>query len=143
MRHKKKGRTLGRKTQHRNAMYRNMVASLLQYGYIKTTLPKAKELRKIIEPMITRAGKDNLANRSVIFSRIRNKQAVACLFEIVGPMYLKRPGGYTRILKSGYRAGDKALMAVIQLIDYEPWEISKKKKQTSSSMQPCALRCFR
>ncbi len=117
MRHRKSGRHLNRTSSHRQAMFRNMAASLIEHEMIKTTLPKAKELRRIAEPLITLAKEDSVANRRLAFSRTRNKAAVGKLFSELGPRYESRPGGYTRILKCGYRAGDAAPMAYIELVD--------------------------
>ncbi|MBI79251.1 MAG: 50S ribosomal protein L17 [Pseudomonadota bacterium] len=117
MRHRKSGRRLGRDSSHRKAMYRNMVSSLIEYETIKTTLPKAKELRKVIEPLITLAKQDGAARRKLVFSRVRDKKAVGKLFEELGPRYKDRPGGYLRILKTGFRSGDSAPMALVQLLD--------------------------
>jgi len=116
MRHRKSGRQLNRNSSHRNAMFRNMVASLVEHEIIKTTLPKAKELRRVAEPLITMAKQDSVANRRLAFSRLRNKATVGKLFAELGPRFEGRPGGYTRILKCGFRAGDKAPMAYIELI---------------------------
>lgn len=117
MRHRKSGRQLNRNSSHRNAMFRNMAASLVEHEVIKTTLPKAKELRRVAEPLITLAKSDTVANRRLAFSRLRNKDIVGKLFAEIGPRYEGRPGGYTRILKCGFRAGDKAPMAYIELVD--------------------------
>ena len=117
MRHQKSGRILNRKSAHRKALMRNMSAALLEHELIRTTLPKAKELRRFIEPLITRAKQDNMNNRRIIFSRLRNKQVINKLFDTIGPRYQERPGGYLRILKNGYRAGDAAPMAVVELVD--------------------------
>ncbi len=117
MRHRKSGRSLGRKTAHRRAMYRNMAASLVQHETIKTTLPKAKELRRVIEPLITLAKQDGVSRRRLAFARLRDDAAVGKLFNELGPRFKDRPGGYLRILKMGYRAGDAAPMAVVQLLD--------------------------
>ncbi|MFA5632810.1 MAG: 50S ribosomal protein L17 [Porticoccaceae bacterium] len=117
MRHRYSGRKLNRTSSHRRAMFRNMVASLVEHEVIKTTLPKAKELRSFAEPMITLAKTDSVANRRLAFDRLRNKQAVGKLFTDLGPRYEARPGGYIRILKCGYRAGDKAPMAYVELVD--------------------------
>ncbi|TDJ34341.1 MAG: 50S ribosomal protein L17 [Gammaproteobacteria bacterium] len=117
MRHRKSGRHFNRTSSHRQAMFRNMAVSLIEHEVIKTTLPKAKELRRIAEPLITLAKKDSVANRRLAFSRTRDKAAVGKLFVELGPRYLDRPGGYTRILKCGYRAGDSAPMAYIELVD--------------------------
>lgn len=117
MRHRNSGRQLGRNSSHRKAMYRNMSASLVEHEAIKTTVPKAKELRRVIEPLITLAKEDSVANRRLAFSRLRNKEAVRKLFEELGPRYNARPGGYMRILKYGPRTGDNAPMAFVELVD--------------------------
>jgi large subunit ribosomal protein L17 len=116
MRHRKSGRQLNRNSAHRQAMFRNMAVSLIEHEVIKTTLPKAKELRRVAEPLITLAKEDSVANRRLAFSRTGNKSAVGKLFSELGPRYQERPGGYTRILKCGYRAGDSAPMAYIELV---------------------------
>lgn len=117
MRHLNSGRRLGRTSSHRTAMFRNMVSSLLTKEIICTTLSKAKELRRVAEPLITLAKSDGVAQRRLAFDRLRNKEAVAILFNIVGPRFKKRPGGYLRILKCGYRAGDCAPMAMVELVE--------------------------
>ena len=117
MRHRKSGRKLNRNSSHRKAMFRNMAASLVEHEAIKTTLPKAKELRRVIEPMITSAKQDNVAKRRQAFDRIRDKAAVGKLFTVLGPRYTERPGGYTRIMKCGMRPGDNAPMAIIEFVD--------------------------
>ena len=117
MRHRKSGRQLNRNSSHRQAMFRNMAASLIESEVIKTTLPKAKELRRVAEPLITLAKEDSVANRRLAFSRTRSKVAVGKLFAELGPRYHGRPGGYTRILKCGHRAGDAAPMAFVELVD--------------------------
>lgn len=117
MRHRKSGRHLNRTSSHRQAMFRNMAASLIEHEVIKTTLPKAKELRRVAEPLITLAKEDSVANRRLAFARTRSDAAVGKLFAELGPRYKDRPGGYTRILKCGYRAGDAAPMAFIELVD--------------------------
>ena len=117
MRHRYSGRKLNKTGTHRRAMFRNMVASLVEHEVIKTTLPKAKELRTFAEPMITLAKKDSVANRRLAFDRLRSKEAVGKLFGELGPRYQDRPGGYLRILKCGYRTGDKAPMAYVELVD--------------------------
>ena len=117
MRHRKSGRQLNRNSSHRQAMYRNMASSLIEHEVIKTTLPKAKELRRVAEPLITLAKEDSVANRRLAFSRTRSKAAVGKLFAELGPRYQERAGGYTRILKCGFRAGDAAPMAYIELVD--------------------------
>ncbi len=117
MRHRKSGKQLARNSSHRQAMFRNMSASLFQHELIKTTLPKAKELRRHAEPLITLAKEDSVANRRVAFNRLRSKDGVRKLFEELGPRYSERPGGYLRILKCGYREGDSAPMAYVELVD--------------------------
>ena len=117
MRHRKIGRKLGRTSSHRKAMYRNMSVSLLMNETIKTTVPKAKELRRVVEPIITRSKKDSVANRRIIFNQLRDKVVIGKLFNEIGPRFEKRPGGYLRILKLGPRAGDAAPMALVQLLD--------------------------
>ena len=127
MRHKYSGRKLNRTSSHRTAMFKNMMASLIEYEEIKTTLPKAKELRKFLERLITISKVDTVAKRRVVFSRIRSKDAVTKLFSELGPRFKNRPGGYLRILKCGFRPGDKAPMAIIQLVD--------KKEQVTEESQ--------
>ena len=117
MRHRHSGRQLNRNSSHRKAMFRNMAASLVEHEVIKTTLPKAKELRRVAEPLITLSKTDSVANRRLAFDRLRSKAAVGKLFSEIGPRYESRPGGYTRILKCGYRTGDKAPMAYVELVD--------------------------
>ena len=117
MRHRQSGRQLNRNSPHRTAMFRNMASSLFEHEIIKTTLVKAKELRTVAEPLITLAKKDSLANRRLAFDRTRNKEMVGKLFSELGPRYAERPGGYIRILKCGERAGDKAPMAYVELVD--------------------------
>ena len=117
MRHQKSGRKFSRTSSHREAMFRNMTASLLKHEVIKTTLPKAKELRRVAEPLITMGKEDGVANRRLAFSRLRDKEAVGTLFTVLGPRYANRPGGYLRILKCGFRAGDNAPMAYVELVD--------------------------
>lgn len=117
MRHRKSGRRLGRNSAHRTAMYRNMAASLVQHETLKTTLPKAKELRRVLEPLITLAKQDGVSRRRLAFARLRDDAAVGKLFDELGPRFKDRPGGYLRILKVGYRAGDAAPMALVQLLD--------------------------
>ncbi len=117
MRHRKSGRQLNRNSSHRQAMFRNMASSLVKHEIIKTTLPKAKELRRVIEPLITLAKNDSVANRRLAFARTRDKEVVGLLFNVLGPRYNARPGGYTRILKCGFRTGDNAPMAYIELVD--------------------------
>lgn len=117
MRHRLSGRQLNRTSSHRSAMFRNMAASLLEHEIIKTTLPKAKELRRVAEPLITLAKKDSVANRRLAFNRLRSKAVVGKLFTEIGPRYEARPGGYLRIVKCGFRAGDKAPMAYVELVN--------------------------
>jgi len=117
MRHRKSGRKLNRTSSHREAMFRNMAASLIKHELIRTTLPKAKELRRIAEPLITLAKTDGVANRRLAFARLRDKQAVGKLFVELGPRFRSRPGGYLRILKCGFRDGDNAPMAYVELMD--------------------------
>ena len=119
MRHRKSGRQLNRNSSHRKAMFQNMANSLFLHEAIKTTLPKAKELRRVVEPLITKAKSDSVANRRHVFSKLRDDAMVAKLFIELGPFYKDRPGGYVRILKAGFRTGDKAPMAVVQLVDFE------------------------
>ncbi|MDX1252947.1 MAG: 50S ribosomal protein L17 [Gammaproteobacteria bacterium] len=117
MRHRNIGRQLSRNSSHRKAMLRNMTASLIQHEIIKTTLPKAKELRRVAEPLITLAKDDSVAKRRLAFSRLRDRDAVTKLFSEVGPRFKARPGGYLRILKCGFRAGDRAPMAIVELVE--------------------------
>ena len=117
MRHRKSGRRLGRNSSHRKAMFRNMAASMLKHETIKTTLPKAKELRRVVEPLITLAKEDSVANRRLAFDRLRDKEAVGKLFADLGPRFKERPGGYLRILKTGPRSGDAAPMAIVMLTE--------------------------
>lgn len=117
MRHRKSGTNLGRESSHRAAMMKNMSASLFKHELIRTTLPKAKELRRVAEPLITLAKIDNVANRRLAFARLRDKEAVGKLFGELGERYAQRPGGYLRILKCGYRPGDNAPMAFVELVD--------------------------
>lgn len=117
MRHRKAGKRIGRNSSHRKAMYRNMTASLIEHELIRTTLTKAKELRRFAEPLITLAKQDSLANQRLAFSRVRSKAAVKKLFADIGPRFKERPGGYLRVLKCGYRLGDSAPMAYVELVD--------------------------
>ena len=117
MRHQKSGRKFSRTSAHREAMFKNMAASLFKHELIKTTLPKAKELRRVAEPLITLAKVDSVANRRLAFARLRDKEAVGNLFTVFGPRYQARPGGYLLILKCGFRAGDNAPMAYVELVD--------------------------
>lgn len=117
MRHRESGRKLNRNSSHRKAMFRNMAVSLMEHEVIKTTLPKAKELRRVAEPLITMAKSDSVANRRLAFSRLRDRGIVTKLFNELAPRYKERPGGYLRILKCGVRTGDKAPMAIVELVD--------------------------
>ncbi len=117
MRHRKSGRQLNRNSSHRKAMFRNMAVSLMQHEIIRTTLPKAKELRRVAEPLITMAKTDSVAKRRLAFARLRDRGVVSKLFNELGPRYKERPGGYLRILKCGFRPGDKAPMAIVELMD--------------------------
>jgi large subunit ribosomal protein L17 len=117
MRHLKSGRKFNRTSSHRQAMFRNMSASLIKHELIRTTLPKAKELRRVAEPLITLGKIDGVANRRLAFSRLRDKEAVGKLFSEIGPRYSTRPGGYLRIIKCGFRDGDNAPMAYVELVD--------------------------
>ena len=116
MRHQKSGRKLNRNSSHRKAMFRNMANSLFEHEIIKTTVPKAKELRRVAEPLITLAKSDSVAHRRLAFDRLRSKGSVGKLFDELGPRYVERPGGYLRILKCGNRTGDKAPMAYVELV---------------------------
>ena len=134
MRHRKSGRQLNRNSSHRKAMFQNMANSLFLHDVIKTTLPKAKELRRVVEPLITKAKSDSVANRRYVFSKLCDDAIVAKLFTELGPFYKDRPGGYIRILKAGFRTGDKAPMAVVQLVDFESGEkiiIEAPQQETS------------
>lgn len=117
MRHRKSGRQLNRNSSHRKAMFSNMAASLLTHEVIKTTLPKAKELRRVAEPLITLSKEDSVARRRLAFARLRDRAVVTKLFNELGPRYQSRPGGYLRILKCGFRPGDNAPMAYVELVD--------------------------
>ena len=117
MRHRKSGRHLNRTSSHRQAMFKNMSSSLVRHELIRTTLPKAKELRRVVEPLITLAKTDSVANRRLAFSRLRDRDSVTKLFNVLGPRYQQRPGGYLRILKCGVRTGDRAPMAYVELVD--------------------------
>ena len=132
MRHKNSGRRLGRNSPHRRAMYRNMAASLFMHETVRTTLPKAKELRRVVEPLITLSKEDGVANRRLAFNRLRDDAAVGRLFKELGPRFKKRPGGYLRILKTGFRAGDSAPMAIVQLLDQPEKVVEKKAPRTTA-----------
>ena len=124
MRHQKSGRKLGRTSSHRQAMFRNMAVSLFRHEQIRTTLPKAKELRRVAEPLITMAKNPTMARRRLAFARLRDKDIVGKLFDELAPRYKARPGGYTRILKCGFRRGDNAPMAYVQMVD-QPTETAE------------------
>ncbi len=117
MRHRQSGRQLNRNSSHRKAMFRNMAVSLMRHETIKTTVPKAKELRRVAEPLITMAKNDSVAKRRTAFNRLRDRDVVTKLFTELGPRYKARPGGYLRILKCGFRSGDNAPMAIVELVD--------------------------
>ena len=129
MRHAKSGTGLGRYSAHRKVMLRNMSASLIKHELIRTTLPKAKELRRVAEPLITLAKRDSVANRRLAFDRLRDREAVGKLFAEVGPRYQKRNGGYLRILKAGWRPGDRAPMALVELLD-RPQPVAEEGAKT-------------
>lgn len=134
MRHRKSGRQLNRNSSHRQAMFKNMAGSLVKHEIIKTTLPKAKELRRVIEPLITLAKQDSVANRRLAFARTRDKEVVGKLFSEIGPRYEGRPGGYSRILKCGFRAGDNAPMAYIELVDRPiPEDATEEVEETAEA----------
>lgn len=116
MRHRESGRKLNRNSSHRRALFRNMSVSLVRHETIKTTVPKAKELRRVAEPLVTLAKTDSVARRRLAYARLRDRDAVTKLFNELGPRYRDRPGGYLRILKCGYRVGDKAPMAIVELV---------------------------
>ena len=131
MRHRYSGRKLNKTGTHKRAMVRNMTASLVEHELIKTTLPKAKELRSFAEPLITLAKEDSVANRRLAFDRLRNKATVGKLFTDLGPRYQERPGGYLRILKCGYRTGDKAPMAYVELVGREMTDVEEGVLETA------------
>jgi len=132
MRHRKSGRQLNRNSSHRKAMFKNMANSLFLHETIRTTLPKAKELRRVVEPLITKAKTDSVANRRNAFAKLRDAAMVAKLFTQLGPFYKDRPGGYIRILKAGFRTGDKAPMAIVQLVDFDSGEEASVEATTES-----------
>jgi large subunit ribosomal protein L17 len=132
MRHKNSGRRLGRKSPHRRAMYRNLAASLLVHETVRTTLPKAKELRRVVEPLITLAKEDGVSRRRLAFDRLRDDAAVGRLFTELGPRFKSRPGGYLRILKIGFRVGDSAPMAIVQLLD-RPEKVAEAKEPRTTA----------
>jgi len=132
MRHKNSGRRLGRKSPHRRAMYRNLAASLLVHETVRTTVPKAKELRRVVEPLITLAKEDSVSHRRLAFDRLRDDAAVGRLFKDLGPRFKSRPGGYLRILKIGFRVGDSAPMAIVQLLD-QPEKVAEPKEPRTTA----------
>ncbi|WP_110018533.1 50S ribosomal protein L17 [Plasticicumulans acidivorans] len=131
MRHRKSGRKLNRTSSHRQSMFRNMTASLISHELIKTTLPKAKELRRVAEPLITLSKVDSVAGRRLAFARLRDRDAVTKLFAELGPRYSSRAGGYLRIMKCGFRAGDNAPMAYVELVD-RPQAVSENMDSVST-----------
>lgn len=133
MRHRNTGRQLSRNSSHRSAMLRNLAASILRHEAVKTTLPKAKEVRRVVEPLITLAKDDSVAKRRLAFDRIRDREMVTKLFNELGPHYKERQGGYLRILKAGFRAGDNAPMAYIQLVDRAPVEMEDTEESSDSA----------
>ena len=132
MRHKNSGRRLGRNSPHRRAMYRNLAASLLVHETVRTTVPKAKELRRVVEPLITLAKEDGVSRRRLAFDRLRDDAAVGRLFTELGPRFKNRPGGYLRILKIGFRVGDSAPMAIVQLLD-QPAKVAQPKEPRTTA----------
>jgi large subunit ribosomal protein L17 len=132
MRHRNSGRRLGRKSPHRRAMYRNLAASLLVHETVRTTVPKAKELRRVVEPLITLAKEDSVSHRRLAFDRLRDDAAVGRLFKELGPRFKSRPGGYLRILKMGFRVGDSAPMAIVQLLDQPEKVVEPKEPRTTA-----------
>ena len=145
MRHRHAGRQLNRNSSHRKAMFRNMSNSLVEHEIIRTTVPKAKELRRVIEPLITLAKEDTVANRRLAFNRLRDSAAVAKLFNEIGPRYKERPGGYTRVLKAGFRPGDNAPIGIIEFVDRpipevadEPEEVVAEEATTEAESKEAA-----
>ncbi len=134
MRHQKSGRRLGRNSPHRRAMYRKLAASLLRHETVKTTLPKAKELRRVVEPLITLAKQDGVARRRLAFNRLRDDVAVGRLFTELGPRFKSRPGGYLRILKMGFRRGDSAPMALVQLVELAGAPVAQAEADKAADM---------
>jgi large subunit ribosomal protein L17 len=132
MRHRQSGRQLNRNSSHRQAMFRNMASSLVKHGVIKTTVAKAKELRRVVEPLITLAKTDSVANRRLAFARTQDKEVVGILFNELGARYQERPGGYTRILKCGFRTGDKAPMAYVELVDRPAADVVAEEVEESA-----------
>lgn len=134
MRHQKSGRRLGRNSPHRRAMFRNLAASLLRHETVQTTLPKAKELRRVVEPLITLAKQDGVARRRLAFNRLRDDVAVGRLFTELGPRFKSRPGGYLRILKMGFRRGDSAPMALVQLVELAGAPVAQAEADKAADM---------
>ena len=134
MRHRQSGRQLNRNSSHRKAMFRNMAASMLEHEMIRTTLPKAKELRRVVEPLITLAKQDSVANRRLAFARLRDREVVTKLFNELGPRYQSRPGGYLRILKCGFRTGDNAPMAIVELVD-RPVDVAQAGEKATETAE--------
>ncbi len=134
MRHNKSGRRLGRNSPHRRAMYRNLAASLLVHETVRTTLPKAKELRRVVEPLITLAKEDGVSRRRLAFDRLRDDVAVGRLFTELGPRFKSRPGGYLRILKMGFRRGDSAPMALVQLVELAGAPVAQAEADKAADM---------
>lgn len=132
MRHRYAGKHLNRTTSHRKAMFKNMAVSLMRHELIKTTVPKAKELRRVVEPLITLAKEDSVAKRRLAFARLRDRAIVTKLFNELGPRYKTRPGGYLRILKYGFRTGDNAPMAIVELVD-RPMDFDEEEAEISSN----------
>ena len=132
MRHRQSGRQLNRNSSHRKAMFRNMASSLVKHGLIRTTVAKAKELRMVVEPLITLAKTDSVANRRLAFARTQDKEVVGILFNELGARYQERPGGYTRILKCGFRTGDKAPMAYVELVDRPASDVVAEEVEESA-----------
>lgn len=132
MRHRESGRKLNRNSSHRTALFRNMTVSLVRHELIKTTVAKAKELRRVAEPLITLAKTDSVSRRRLAFARLRDRPTVTKLFNELGPRYKSRPGGYLRILKCGYRVGDKAPMAIVELVDRPVAELEENNDSTDS-----------
>jgi len=136
MRHQKSGRKLNRTSSHRSAMFRNMAVSLFRHEQIRTTLPKAKELRRVAEPLITMSKNPSLANRRLAFARLRDREIVGKLFDDLGIHFKDRPGGYLRVLKCGFRAGDSAPMAIVQLVDREAQASAPEEKPAKKKAAP-------
>ena len=139
MRHQNVGRLFGRTSSHRKALFKNLAISLFEHEIIRTTLPKAKDLRRVAERLITLAKEDNVAKRRLAFARLGNRDIVGKLFKELAPRYIKRPGGYLRILKCGFRAGDKAPMAIVELLDRVPAKpVAAPKRKAKSAAAPSA-----